>query len=157
MVHRDKILCFLVLFCCFFAHTPLQAQQILNLQYGPVVQCGGAVKAAEHLMLIAADDTDTGTACPVQHGGEVHFEPPIAAGKAPRTHKIVPAVLLRDQEGQAIQLVCRAVVEQHILAGGAGIAKAIPDIKAKRLARHGAVAAAPIPCVLVGPHAASPV
>ncbi|MEE1345393.1 MAG: hypothetical protein U0K49_11445 [Segatella copri] len=41
MVHRDKILCFLVLFCCFFAHTPLQAQQPRK-KVGLVLGGGGA-------------------------------------------------------------------------------------------------------------------
>ena len=45
MVHRDKILCFLVLFCCF-AHTPLQAQQPRK-KVGLVLGGGGAKGAAE--------------------------------------------------------------------------------------------------------------
>ena len=46
IVHRDKILCFLVLFCCFFAHIPLQAQQPRK-KVGLVLGGGGAKGAAE--------------------------------------------------------------------------------------------------------------
>ena len=108
-------------------------------------------------MLVAANNTYIGAARTVQHRGKVHLKPPIAAGEFPRAHKVVLAVLLRDQEGQLLQLVRRAIVEQHILAGGTGIAKAIPDIKAKGSALHCAVAAAPVPGVFVGPYAAAPV
>ena len=45
MVHRDKILYFLVLLCCF-AHTPLQAQQPRK-KVGLVLGGGGAKGAAE--------------------------------------------------------------------------------------------------------------
>ena len=57
MVHRDKILCFLVLFCCFFAHTPLQAQQPRK-KVGLVLGGGGAKGAAEVGVLKVLEEAD---------------------------------------------------------------------------------------------------
>ena len=108
-------------------------------------------------MLVAADDADIGAAGPVQHRRKGHFEPAVAGGKAPRAHKVIPAVLLRDPKGQAVQLVGNAVVKQHIFAGSAGIPKAVADIKAEGAAVYQAVAAAPVPGVFIGPDAAAPV
>ena len=56
MVHRDKILCFLVLFCCF-AHTPLQAQQPRK-KVGLVLGGGGAKGAAEVGVLKVLEEAD---------------------------------------------------------------------------------------------------
>ena len=57
MVHRDKILCFLVLFCCFFAHTPLQAQHSRK-KVGLVLGGGGAKGAAEVGVLKVLEEAD---------------------------------------------------------------------------------------------------
>ena len=57
MVHRDKILCFLVLFCCFFAYTPLQAQQPRK-KVGLVLGGGGAKGAAEVGVLKVLEEAD---------------------------------------------------------------------------------------------------
>ena len=57
MVHRDKILCFWVLFCCFFAHTPLQAQQPRK-KVGLVLGGGGAKGAAEVGVLKVLEEAD---------------------------------------------------------------------------------------------------
>ena len=57
MVHRGKILCFLILFCCFFAHTPLQAQQSRK-KVGLVLGGGGAKGAAEVGVLKVLEEAD---------------------------------------------------------------------------------------------------
>ena len=57
MLHRDKILCFWVLFCCFFAYTPLQAQQPRK-KVGLVLGGGGAKGAAEVGVLKVLEEAD---------------------------------------------------------------------------------------------------
>ena len=49
------------------------------------------------------------------------------------------------------------VVEQNILRSGGGVAKSVTDIKAKTVTVHRAGTGAPVPGVVIGPHAATPV
>ena len=55
------------------------------------------------------------------------------------------------------ELVGPAAVKQHILAGGGGISEAIADVPAEGNAIHLPGGAAPVPCVVICPHAPSPV
>ena len=67
MVHRDKILCFLVLFCCF-AHTSLQAQQPRK-KVGLVLGGGGAKGAAEVGVLKVLEEVDVKGISHITGGG----------------------------------------------------------------------------------------
>ena len=60
-------------------------------------------------------------------------------------------------EGDLGQLMGLAPVEQHILAGGGGIAEAIADVEAEIHTTHQTGGAAPVPGVVIGPHATAPV
>ena len=108
-------------------------------------------------MLVGFDELHIRAGSPIQNGCKVHLEPPVVGGKAPRGQIVLPLPRHGNVEGHLPQLVGPAAVKQHILAGGRGISEAIADVPAEGNAIHLPGGAAPVPCVVICPHAPSPV
>lgn len=135
-----------------------KAEEVVQMDGGAVVQDHGAVKVAEDLVLVAFYEEDVGAGGTVDDGGEVHFETSVGGGKGPWGEEVVFAVGgFGDVEGDFFEFVGDAVVEYHIFTGGGGIAKAVADVEADGVAVDDALACAPVPGVVIGPHAATPV
>ena len=63
----------------------------------------------------------------------------------------------RDLKAHAPQLVGHAIHEDHVLARGRRVAKAVSQVEAHHVVVHEALRRTPVPRVVVGPHPAAPV
>ena len=110
-------------------------------------------------MLVGLDEPHVRAARAVEHGGVVHLEAAVVAREGPRLHIVrrASAAITGDVEGHLTELVCAALVKEHILARGARVAEAVADVEAETLPVHEPGGAAPVPRVFVRPHAAPPV
>ena len=108
-------------------------------------------------MLVGADDAHVRFGRTVEHRRKRRFEPAVAGGKAPRRKIVVPAVALRNMERHPVELVRFSVKKRHVLRGGRRVAKAVSDVEAHDMPVDYALPGAPIPGVVIGPHAAPPI
>ena len=110
-------------------------------------------------MLVGLDEPHVRAARAVEHGGVVHLEAAVVAREGPRPHVVRRGLsaVAGDVEGDLAELVCPALVKEHVLARGARVTEAVADVEAEFLPVHETRGAAPVPRVFVRPHAAAPV
>ena len=134
-----------------------KTQQIPNLKDRAVIQGDGTVEPTENLILITLEEFEIGVGGAVHNGGEVHLKASVIAGEFPGGQEIVLAVFGGDMEGNLGQLMCFAPVEEHIFAGGGGVAEAVANVEAEIHAACQTGCATPVPGVMIGPNTPTPV
>ena len=91
-----------------------------------------ARKEAEHLMLFALNDQRVGIGITVEHRDEFNLDVARGGTELPGRHVVIFARFIkRDIETDIVELIDFLAIEDHVLAGGFGIAKAITEVPAK--------------------------
>ena len=106
-------------------------------------------------MLIGLDELDIGACGAVEHGDKVHLKAPVVRCERPRGHEV--PLSAGYVELHLAELVRAAVVEKYVLTRGGGVAEAVADVPPERHAADMVGRAAPVPRVVISPHAAPPV
>lgn len=104
-------------------------------------------------MLIALDHQEIRFGRAVDKGIEYKIEPSFCIPDRPRIKKII----LIEAEDNLTQLVYVIVIDDGILTGWGAVGEAVAEIQAERNVLKQAGGTCPIPCVLVGPPASSPI
>src|SRR5690606_39009988 len=113
-----------------------------------------AGEAAEDLVLDGAQQLQVDGAVPVDDRLEGHFEAAVIAGEGPGG---AIEGSFRDVKGYPVELVGKAIEEDHVFGGRRGVAEAVADVETEGLSLGDAGGRAPVPDIVVGPDAAAPV
>ncbi len=127
-------------------------------------------------MLVGADQLEVHPIGAVEQRREHEIEPPFVVSHMPRLHelqavgrllRVRTARFLENAEVDAMQLVCNAVHEHHVLRRGRRVAETVAQVQPEAMRLLGGLRAAlavlpalrhgPVPRVVARPHAAAPI
>ena len=136
-----------------------EAEFLFEFDDGAVVEDALAGDVAEHLVGDHAHHFEIEGFVAVDEGLEGAVQPAVLGEDLPLGHELrVAGVVAGDDELCPADLMGLAAVEEHILACGGGIAKAVAEVPAEGGAvLKTSLQAAPIPGVVEGPHSSAPV